>query len=297
MTYPFLHSNNTHNSSAPILVLFIAGGKDLNLIGYRGCLTTPFWTLLKIDQGKPLNQTKIDMNVNSEKTTSWLRSGWWILQRWWCRGIRGIRWSIWRAFGDENEKYTIFTYRLDRIEIFGVMMILSYVYSIWLYILSSKNVIVSLWIVIWYVMIVLMRMRDIGNAVIQNSYFTPHWNLTMVHLALSGLKSTCTGQKSELLRFLISSSPLGKMRCSRTIGTSMTHYEIFCSTCGGMCFLAATHRENGYIPDKYPLYKVYMGLITKGTTSQGAYHHFPYDTVIRRHGHDIATKMGPYKRI
>lgn len=28
MTYPFLHSNNTHNSSAPILVLFIAGGKD-----------------------------------------------------------------------------------------------------------------------------------------------------------------------------------------------------------------------------------------------------------------------------
>lgn len=67
MTYPTLHGNNTHNSSAPILVLFIAGGKDINLIGYRGCLTTPFRALLKIDQGKPLNQTQIPMNVNSQK--------------------------------------------------------------------------------------------------------------------------------------------------------------------------------------------------------------------------------------
>ena len=33
----------------------------------------------------------------------------------------------------------------------------------------------------------------------------------------------------------------------------------------------------GHIPNKYPLYKVYMGLIIKGPPSQG-YHHFPYDS-------------------
>ena len=32
----------------------------------------------------------------------------------------------------------------------------------------------------------------------------------------------------------------------------------------------------GDIPNKYPLYKVYMGLIIKGPPSQG-YHQFPYD--------------------
>ena len=32
----------------------------------------------------------------------------------------------------------------------------------------------------------------------------------------------------------------------------------------------------GNVPNKYPLYKVHMGLIIKGPPSQG-YHHFPYD--------------------
>ena len=33
------------------------------------------------------------------------------------------------------------------------------------------------------------------------------------------------------------------------------------------------------IPNRYPLYKVYMGLIIKGPPSQG-YHHFPYDITL-----------------
>ena len=35
-------------------------------------------------------------------------------------------------------------------------------------------------------------------------------------------------------------------------------YDFFCSTCGGMCFLAATHRENGLI---YPINTHYIRCI------------------------------------
>ena len=42
------------------------------------------------------------------------------------------------------------------------------------------------------------------------------------------------------------------------------------------CFSPPRSPLEGGIPNKYPLYKVYMGLIIKGPPSQG-YHHFPYE--------------------
>ena len=42
------------------------------------------------------------------------------------------------------------------------------------------------------------------------------------------------------------------------------------------CFTPQKNPLKGYIPNKYPLYKVYMVLIIKGPPSQG-YHHFPYE--------------------
>ena len=40
--------------------------------------------------------------------------------------------------------------------------------------------------------------------------------------------------------------------------------------------------SKGDIPNKYPLYRVYMGLIVKGPPSQG-HHHFPYDEFVVYH--------------
>ena len=42
------------------------------------------------------------------------------------------------------------------------------------------------------------------------------------------------------------------------------------------CLTPARSPSNGDIPNKYPLYKMHMGLIIKGPQSQG-YHHFPYE--------------------
>ena len=45
------------------------------------------------------------------------------------------------------------------------------------------------------------------------------------------------------------------------------------------CLTPVRSPLRGDIPNKYPLYKVYMGLIIKGPPSQG-YQHFPYETSI-----------------